>query len=637
MKLPIRCLIAIDAAFWVAGIAITLYLAGAVAGFVSASSEHYSNFLLATLAMAGLSAMRAPLSRAIEKGTFSGTKVRLAAAVVGTIGVTVAAGYVRLHAVELEMRQPFFSQTQFVMGALLTVSVLILTWLHWGGLLTAFIAIAIAYFFLGHHISHPLLGHPEYSPNFVMNYLGLGTTDGMFWFARDAADNIWFLVLFAGVLFGVGTLPMIVELGMLAGRRVAGGAAAPALIGSFTVGAIMGTAVSNVVMTGRFTIPMMKKYGYSPSMAGSIEAAASTAGQISPPILGLAAFIIAALLNIPYVDVVMASVIPAALYMTGITFGVIVYARRHNLPRLEGMADMRLILRMMPTFLISFGIVLWLLIAYYSPAVAGIAGCVSALALGLTQGRFRPRWRQLVTAIREALDMAATLSLILIAIGPLAQTFLTTNFSGKIGTFLLLVLPNSEIIVLLAGALLALILGMGLPTPVAYVIVALAVVPYLQEFGVAPLAAHFFVFWFACFSTLTPPVAVSVLAAAKLSGASFWDTARDSMGLALTTFVIPFAFVFHPSLLAFPSFGANLILPLVTLLLLQLTVVVAFFGHFRRRLEKPERMAFWVVALSGYIAIVDRGSISNFAFFALLIAAMALASRRPVGISAPVR
>lgn len=635
MTLPIRCRIATDAAFWAAGIAVTLYLAGAVAGFVSASSEHYSTFLLATLAMSGLSAIRDPLSRAIEAGTFSGTKIRLAAAVVGTIGVTVAAGYVRLHAVELEMRQPFFSHTEFAMGALLTISVLILTWLHWGGLLTAFIAIAIAYFFLGHHIAHPLLGHPEYSPNFVMNYIGLGTTDGLFWFAREAADNIWFLVLFAGVLFGVGTLRMVVEFGKLAGRRVGGGAAAPALIGSGIVSAIMGTAVSNVVMTGRFTIPMMKKYGYSPSMAGAIEASASTAGQITPPILGLAAFIIAALLNIPYVDVVMASVIPAALYMTGITFGVIVYARRQNLPRLEGAVDARLIIRMMPTFIVSFGIVLWLLIAYYSPAVAGIAGCISALALGLTQGEFRPRWRQFVIAIREALDMAATLSLVLIAIGPLAQSFLTTNVSRKIGTLLLLVLPNWEIAVLLAGALLALILGMGLPTPVAYVIVALAVVPYLQEFGVAPLTAHFFVFWFACFSTLTPPVAVSVLAAAKLAGASFWDTSRDSMGLALSTFVIPFAFVYYPSLLAFPSFDTNLILPLVTVLLLQFTVVVAFFGHFRRRLDRPERMAFWVATLSGYIAIVDRGSISNYAFFALLIAAMALASRRPAGVGAP--
>src|SRR5690606_3472317 len=217
--------------------------------------------------------------------------------------------------------------------------ILILNWFHWGGLLTVIIALSIVYFFYGYMVPSNLLATPHYDPEFVMNYLGLGTNDGIFWFLREAADNIWFLVIFAGALFAVGTLNMVLELGKAAGNRIAGGAAAPAIIGSGIVSAIMGPAVSNVVLTGRFTTPMMIAKGYSRPMAGAIEATASTAGQITPPVLGLAAFIIASLLNIPYVDIALAAVIPALLYMTGVTAGIVVYARRNRLPKLSENVD----------------------------------------------------------------------------------------------------------------------------------------------------------------------------------------------------------------------------------------------------------------------------------------------------------
>lgn len=610
-----------DALFWAAGILVTVYLAAATFGYVRNSSEHYSNFVLAALVMSGLTSVASLARRLADGEPARRLGPALAVAILATIGAAASAGYIRLFATELEIKQPFFSAAEFNVGLLLTASVLVLTWIHWGGLLTGVIAAAIVYFFFGHHIDNQFLGHPEYDANFVMNYIGLGTTEGFFWFAREAADSVWFLVIFAGVLFGVGSLHMVIELGKLAGRRFAGGASFPALVGSGIVSAIMGTAVSNVVLSGRFTIPMMKRYGYRPSMAGAIEATASTAGQIMPPVLGLAAFIIAALLNIAYVDVAMAALIPALLYMSGVTIAVIVYARRQDLPRLTEPVDMVLIWRMLPTFAISFGVVLWLLLAYYSPSMAGLVGCAVAVALGLTQGRFRPKLSEFVSALREALEMAAVLALVLIAIGPLAQTFLTTNLSRKLGTFLLIVLPNSEIVVLIAGGLLALVLGMGLPTPVAYILVALAVVPYLQEFGVPALVAHFFVFYFACYSTLTPPVAVSVLAASRLAGASFLETARDSMALMLTTIVIPFAFVYYPALMSFPNIGWDLVLPLATVLVLQWTVAVACFGHFRRVLSGAERLWFWGASAAGYVALVDRGYLSNVVFFAAVIAA----------------
>ena len=317
------------------------------------------------------------------------------------------------------------------------------------------IGLSVVYFFYGYLIPYPLLTTPQYDPEFVMNYLGLGTNEGLFWFLREAADSIWFLVIFAGALFAVGTLRMVIEVGKAGGNRVAGGAAFPAIIGSGIVAAIMGTAVSNVVLTGRFTIPMMKSKGYSASMAGAIEATAGTAGQIMPPVLGLAAFIIAALLNMPYVDIALAAVIPGLLYMTGVTSGVLVYAWRNRLPKLIGPrgcqtdlatgADVSHLVLCCDVY--AAGVLHALLcrlgrLGDRSDARA-IPGKISAEMVGGGQRPFATRS-----------SMAAILSLLLIAIGPLGQVFLTTNLSNRLGTILILVLPNSELLLLIGAAIL---------------------------------------------------------------------------------------------------------------------------------------------------------------------------------------
>lgn len=609
--------------FWVSGLLLSAYLGAAALGYVRNSSEHYSNFILGAVVMSGAIAVQDLIDRKHGDGQVRWFWFKLGFALVATILAGASAGYVRVHAVRLETAQPFFGAFDFNVGLVLVASVLMLNWLHWGGLLTTIIAAGIVYFFYGYLIDYPLLQIPQYDPEFVMNYLGLGTNEGMFWFAREAADSIWFLVLFAGALFAVGMLRMVVEVGKVAGNRFAGGASFPALIGSGIVAAIMGTAVANVVLTGRFTIPMMKSKGYSAAMAGAIEATAGTAGQIMPPILGLAAFIIAALLNRPYVEIALAALIPGLLYMTGVTAGVLVYARRNNLPKLCEPVDTRLIWRLLPTFLASFGAVMYFLLGYYTPSYAGMIGVIVALVFGLLQGRYRTSLWEWKTAFEDALRMAAILSLLLIAIGPLGQVFLTTNLSSRLGTILLIILPDNELMLLIGAAVLALILGMGLPTPVAYIVVALALVPFLQEFGVPPLQAHFFVFYFACYSALTPPVAVAALAAAKIAEASFLETAANAMKLMLTTFVIPFAFVYYPSLMSFPNLTWDILIPLVTVLLLQWTVSVACYGFFRRALTAVERGLFGVASFAGYVALTDRSVLSNIVFGAILVAVMA--------------
>jgi TRAP transporter 4TM/12TM fusion protein len=610
----------VDSLFWIFGIGLSAYLAAACFGFISNSSEHYSNFIFGVAGMSGFITINGMIDQRLSGsgGSSRWFWPRFLLAVVGTLLALFSAGYVRWHAVRLETIQPFFPPADFNVGLVFLGSIVLLNWFHWGSLLTIMIVASIAYFFFGSYIPHPLLATPTYDPEFVMNYMGLGTNEGLFWFAREAADSMWFLVLFAGALFAIGSLRMVLEVGKAAGKRFVGGAAFPALIGSGIVASIMGTAVANVVLTGRLTIPMMKEKGYSPPMAGAIEATAGTAGQIMPPVLGLAAFIIAALLNKPYVEIALAALIPGILYMTGVTAGVLVYARRTRLPVLNEAVDVALILRLLPAFLISFGVVMYMLISYYSPSLAGLIGMVVALVLGLFQGRDRLRLRNLVPAFRDAIGMAAVLSLLLIAIGPLGQAFLTTNLANRLGTVAVLALPDSQILMLLGAAVLALILGLGLPTPVAYIVTALALVPFLQQLGVVALMAHFFVFYFAVYSALTPPVAVASLAAAKIANADLNETTLESQKLMLTTFVIPFAFVYHPSLMSFPNLTWDVVTPLVTCLILQWTVAIACYGYFLRDQTRLERWLWGSTSLLGYAALCGGGVVVNIIFGAAM-------------------
>ena len=615
--------IAFDVPFLLSGVVLTVYICFAAFGYVKNSSEHYTNFILGTCLMTGFLALRKLCEEQIEENVKRFFGIRFTFTALALVTSTIAMGYIRINAVTLEQTQPFFNDTDMIFGWLMTISILALTLIYWGLMLTSVIAIAITYFFLGHLIENPLFMTPEYDHKFVMNYIGLGTNQGFYYLAQVAADSVYFLIIYAAILLGVGMLDMVLDVGKMTGRHVAGGAAGPAIIGSGVVASIMGQAVSNVVLTGRLTIPMMKKYGYRNSMAGAIEATASTAGQIMPPVMGLAAFIIASFLNLPYIDVALNGLIPGLLYLVGVSIAVTVYARRFDLPKLKENVDTTRIKRLLPTFIVSFGVVLWFLLGYRSPAIAGLWGIILALGFSMFQGKYRPTRRQLYEAVEEGFYLVSILSLLLIAIGPLGQTMLTTNLAGRLGSVLIQYLPDTQLILLIGAMVVSLILGMGLPTPVAYIIVALALVPFMQQIGLPPLQAHFFVFYFAVFSTLTPPVAVSVLAAAKLSGASFISTSVDSLKIALTTFIIPFAFVYFPELMTFPHLTWAVVPAIFVVVAIQWTLSIASYGHLFRPLVGWERGVFAVAALAGFMGMVY-GDKTYYTAHAVLFIVMAM-------------
>jgi TRAP transporter 4TM/12TM fusion protein len=640
----------LDRAMLFVGVLMVVYVGCAVFGLVSSSAKHYAAFMLFVLIMSGLASFRVVIGerlglKVIDDGfaaeTYAAARtpmlvwVRVALSALGSILAVASSAYVLINADRLEKAAPFFQATDLTMGGALAAGILLLTLIHWGPTLTTLVVIAIGYFFFGQHINHPIFAHPGYEPAFVMSYIGLSITQGFFLYAQTAADDIFFLVMYATTLFGLGMMPMIVEAGRLAGGSMKGGAAAPAVLGSAAVGAVMGTAVSNVVLCGRFTIPLMTRYGYSRAMAGAIEATASTCGQIMPPVLGLAAFLIASFLGIAYIEVVKAAVLPGVLYITGVAFGVAVYAMRHNLPRLQDPVDMQIIWRLLPAFGISFLTVIVLLVNYYSPSIAGIAGVVVALVLSVFQGPYRPKLPELKAAFQEGLMLVSLLSLLLIAIGPLGQAFQTTNLSGKLGIWLISILPDSKIILLLGAAVLSIVLGIGLPTPVAYLIASLAVVPFMIQIGTAPLQAHYFVFYFAIYATLSPPVAESVLAAAKLSGAGFWETGLHAMKLAATTFIIPFAFVFNPELMAFPNVSWKMLWAVVEVLIVQWTSSIFLYGYFRRSFSLIERFCSFIVVLLGYTAIMRPEALWTYLALGAAAGLMAWIWLRPDPVTRP--
>ena len=218
----------------------------------------------------------------------------------------------------------------------------------------------------------------------------------------------------------------------------------------------------------------------------------------------------------------------------------------------------------------------------------------------MLQGKYRPTRKQMYDAIQEGFYLVAILSLLLVAVEPLGQVMLTTNLSGRLGSALVQYLPDTQLILLIGAMIVSLILGMGLPTPVAYIIVALALVPFMQQIGIPPLQAHFFVFYFAVFSTLTPPVAVSVLAAAKLGEATFLSTAKDAIKIALTLSSF-LCLCFSPELMSFPDVTLETLIAVAEVIFVQVAVSVASYGFLFRSLNGVERAAYAVVALSGFL------------------------------------
>ncbi|NBC34069.1 MAG: TRAP transporter fused permease subunit [Alphaproteobacteria bacterium] len=364
-----------------------------------------------------------------------------------------------------------------------------------------------------------------------------------------SSTYIILFITFAAFLQASKVGDYFVNFAFAAAGRARGGPAKVAVFASGLMGMINGTSAGNVVATGSLTIPLMKKVGYRPKTAGAVEAAASTGGQIMPPIMGAGAFIMAEITGIPYTELIISALIPAVLYFMSVYFMVDLEAVKMGM---RGMSQSELpnLNRLMKQVYLFIPVIILIvaLFAGYSVIRAGTYSMAAAMVVSwLSPHKMGPR------RIVNALELAARMSIQLIAVcacaGIIVGVIGLTGVGLKFSSMLLGIAETSQLLALVFAMLISMLLGMGMPTTAAYAVAASVVAPGLQQLGIPPLIAHFFVFYFAVISAITPPVALASYAGAAIAGSDPLGTSVTSFKLGLAAYIVPFMFFYSPSIL----------------------------------------------------------------------------------------
>ena len=468
---------------------------------------------------------------------------------------------------------------------------------------------AVAYAFLGHTIPGAL-GHSGFSVKWVVEHLSL-TTEGILGIPVGASASFVFLfVLFGKLLQFSGAGQFFIDAAYAVAGWARGGPAKMAVISSGLMGMVSGTAVGNVVTTGSYTIPLMKKVGYKASFAGAVESAASVGGQIMPPIMGASAFIMADFLGIPYLQVAAAAAIPAVLFFLSVGIMVDFEAQKHGLRGLpkEELPDLRKVLKKDGHLALPLFVIIFLLVRGYTPYMAATGAIISIIAVSSLRAHTRMTFKQLLVGLslgaQGAVVIAVTCAVAGLVIGPASLTGLAVKFAGAI----LRIAAGRLFFALPLIMMTSIVLGMGLPTTAAYIMVAALAVPALVQMGVLPLAAHLFAFYFACMSAITPPVAIAAYAAAGLADSPAFKTGWQSVKLAAAGFIVPFMFAYGPHLLLVGT-PARIALGVGTALIGCVALSGGIVGFFRRRSR------IWETALLLFAAFV---LISPVGFYSLV-------------------
>lgn len=448
---------------------------------------------------------------------------------------------------------PMAGQTEFLVALAGVVLIMELTRRVAGLALIIITAVFLTYAFAGPWLPG-ILEHRGYSMQRFFTYI---YTDNGILGPTTAVSSTYIIlfITFAAFLQASRVGDYFVNFAFAAAGRARGGPAKVAVFASGLMGMINGTSAGNVVATGSLTIPLMKKVGYHPRSAGGIEAAASTGGQIVPPIMGAGAFIMAEVTGIPYTDIAIAALIPAALYFLSIYFMVDLEARREGMSGLskDQLPVFSQMIKQVYLFLPIIILVSTLFMGY-SVIRAGTLAMVSAAVVS-----WLTPYRMGIRALLEALSLGARMAIPLIAVcacaGIIVGVISLTGVGARFASMLLGIADASHMLALFFAMCISILLGMGMPTTAAYAVAASVVAPGLQQIGIPPLVAHFFVFYYAVLSAITPPVALAGYAAAAISGTDPLKTAVTSFKFGLAAFIVPFMFFYSPALLMEGSWG----------------------------------------------------------------------------------
>jgi TRAP transporter 4TM/12TM fusion protein len=538
------------------------------------------------------------------------------------IATLVSSGFIlfSLEALNLRLRAgtPFADPNNAWAAFTIVLLILELTRRVAGMPLVVIALFAIAYAFLGPWLPG-FLEHRGYDAKRFFTYIFtdngvLGPTTAV------SSTYIILFIIFAAFLQSSKVGDYFVDFAFAAAGRARGGPAKVSVFASGLMGMINGTSAGNVVSTGSITIPLMKQVGYRPQSAGAIEAAASTGGQIMPPIMGAGAFIMAEITGIPYTDLVVAALIPAVLYFASIFFMVDFEASRTGM---RGMRSDELpylpdLLRQVYLFL-PIVILIGALFMGYSVIRAGALSIATATIVSwLTPHRMGPR--QIYEALGHGGRMAIQIIVVCACAGLIVGVISLTGVGARFSALLFDLAQQSKLLALIFAMLIAVILGMGMPTTAAYAVAASVVAPGLIDIGIAPLVAHFFVFYFAVVSAITPPVALAAYAGAAIAGSDPMRTSVASFRVGLAAFIVPFMFFYSPGLLMEGSWHEilrNFTTGLVGVYLLAAAVQGWFMG--------PAGLASRLLLLSGSICMIAGDWQTDVAGIGIALALSALA------------
>ncbi len=456
----------------------------------------------------------------------------------------------------------------------------------------------VLYGFLGPYMSG-ILNHPGIPLNqFIgMNYL---FSEGIFGVPLGvSATFIIIFIIFGGFLEESGGGKFFIDLACAFFGVVRGGPAKIGIFSSGFFGTISGSAVANVVGTGTFTIPMMKRIGYRPHFAGAVEAVASTGGLIMPPVMGAAAFVMAEILGVSYVSICLAAAIPAVLYYLSLFVFIDLEAAKTGLRGIpkEEKPQFKEVIREGGHLLIPPALLVYLLaIVQWSPMKAGFYTILATVVMAMMRKNTRLDSRKLASALRKgatgALQVAAVCACAGIVISIVSITGLGLTFSS-----VLIQLAHGNLFLLLVLTMIAsLILGMGLPATPCYIILAVLAAPAIVEMNISPMAAHLFVFYFGCISAITPPVAVAAYAGAAIAGSDPMRTGYTAWRLGLAAFIVPFMFIYGPPLIMVGTI-IEIIQASVTALIGVAFLAASIQGFFLTRLVPVERIFLFAAAL----------------------------------------
>ena len=427
------------------------------------------------------------------------------------------------------------------------------------------------------------------------------TTEGIFGSTLGvSAAYVILFVLFGTFMERTGVGQLFMDFALALTGRTAGGPGKVAVVSSSLFGTISGSAVANVLVDGPITIPLMKRSGFRPAFAAAVEAVASTGGQIMPPIMGAAAFVMAEFLAVSYFQVTIWALIPAALYYVAVFFAVHFEAKRVGLLGLPAAEVPRLgtVMRERGHMFTPILVVLGGLTLGYSAPLCALAGTLSCVPVALLRKTTRKNvtWQGIVSALEEGAKHALPVALACASAGIVIGAIALTGAGIKFTSFVLTLTQESLVIALLLMMVAGIILGMGMPTTPAYIVMVALLVPAIHKLGVVLPAAHMFAFYFAILSAITPPVALAVYAAAGLAKANMWASGWAAMRAAAPAYIVPFMFVYEPALLMIGDWQATLHAT-ITATVGTIVLSAGFFGYLLRACVMWERVVLVAAAL----------------------------------------